>query len=223
MVTKSRFLYMSLLLIILLQSNRVFGATGDTTQIQQTIEPFKRWSLNFHMDEDFSWDQANGNLVSGQYFFKSDLAFRFGVGGEYSYYTLERDRVRPDNKPTSKMISVDLYPTLLFYQKSVPFKFYWGLGPVLGLEFNEDKTEQRENGGAWQLMQKTETESYNLGLQGIVGAEWRFRNWLFLFMEYNPQLIFRYHQVEDMRTGRHSAQTITLYSNPIGLGIGILF
>ena len=202
----------------------VFGSLlSQTTDSVLSLPKLKRWSLNFHMNEKFNWTKSNGNLISGQYFIKKNVALRLGINSSYSFTTLEENRCSAYGKPTNDLISVDLYPTILFYSNTNPFRFCWGLGSVLGFLQSEDKTEQRLENGEWQTMSKKEITGYNLGLQGVMGAEWRFRDFLFLFLEYNPLLVYRYRENDDMRTGETQIKTLRFYTNPIGLGIGILF
>lgn len=207
----------------LFQTVSLFGQIQDTTNSPQGRDAFKRWSLNFHMDEDFNWDLSRGSLISGQVFFTPDLALRLGVGGEYSQNIVEREQVVLNHKLTDKRISLDLYPTLLFYHRTAPFKFYWGLGLVVGILEEEYKDEQRlRSSDEWQTMSKMETTGYNLGLQGVLGAAWRFQSHFFLFLEYNPRLVYRYQENDNMRSGETQIKTFRLYSNPVGLGVGIL-
>ena len=203
----------------------VFGSLfGQAAEPSQAIPNFKRWSLIFHMNEKFNWTRTNGNLISGQYFIKPDLGIRMGISGNFQYNSANTDGSTHSEARQSRYTApLNIYTTILFYNRNTPIRFYWGFGPVFGRESAEIKSELRGDDGQWEETSNRETTALQFGAHCVAGVEWRYKDYLFLFLEYNPKFIFRYQETEDLHSDNFQAKTYKIDSSPIGLGIGILF
>ena len=173
-------------ILVLWFVSRVVASEKDSVQ-------FKKYALQFHLDEKFRWSGYQGSLISFKVHFSPDRAFRFGIYSDYDHYKYEQSNTRGSTYSGS----VTLYPTWLYYQPARPLRFYWGVGPIIGVFASDRKDEQSSEGGNWQTMNKFSQTDWTLGAQAVAGIEFCYKNLVGTFLEYNRQATFSYTKFKD--------------------------
>jgi hypothetical protein len=116
--------------------------------------------------------QFQGNSLSFKYHLSDVSALRFGI--ELFGATEIDYRYNNNSRPKRENLTVNLKTQYVWYIKTVDdISLYCGTGPFYSRYFRDDKSSSYYNSNSWTV-----------GLQGLLGVEWFFKNNMSLSGEY---------------------------------------
>ncbi len=140
-----------------------------------------KWGLQFKIDENLSFQDLQGMMMSGQYFFKPQFGIRFGIDGNIGMSTKTHDSSSLESKIENWKISLTSQAIWIYGHKRA--FFYWGVGPFL-TKAKEQGTKTIPSGMQQGQSYWSRQKSLLLGINLIAGAEYFIADDISLLLEY---------------------------------------
>ncbi|MBN2424407.1 MAG: hypothetical protein JXR46_09405 [Calditrichaceae bacterium] len=184
---------------------------------------FKTNAMQFQVMDIFSLSDFQGTLISYKYHLSNKSAVRIGLGFNMDNIDDTEKQINDSDPVSIYLNGNESYYNISFRAQYVYYfnpqneiKFYSGAGPYVAyiLSTNESTEEgfYSPNSEIQSRVRTYEQEiiTYNLGLSGIYGLEWFFKENMSLTAEYG--FLF-YYSYEDMKMTNEIITEYSYYSN----------
>ncbi len=205
---------------------------SPSLQAQDSTSLAGKYALQFQISQNFTLSNFLGSVISGKYHFTNESAIRLGIDfnatmsneskkTDYNNVnTSENDSYQTNSQTINIITQYIFYPVI-----SDNIKFYYGIGPSIGLGFSKNGTTYNNTGGYFSSRNQT-GKSFSAGVQGSAGVEWFFAKKLSLCAEYALSYVYSYSKVEGNPNNDHVEQRNYNYSftgNNVRFGLSVYF
>jgi hypothetical protein len=122
-------------------------------------------------------------------------------------------------------VSIGIYATYLNYcYNRNNFYLYYGFGPLLSEQFQYNTNNQKYNpyDSLPDRTNSNRSNSFGIGVNGILGIEWIFSKHFSLFTEYNMNVNYYYNKLITIQSGsERRTHTWSISDNNAILGLSI--
>lgn len=190
-----------------------------------------KYALQFQVYDFFQFDNFQGGVISGKYYFNESTAVRFGTeigfSNTDSFYDREyfdSENEFEDNREEDR-INIDFRLQLLIIEKlsADDIYFYFGGGPSIG--FASQKLKVESQAGEAVTMSKSDRVTNSYGFNVVAGTEWFFSKSMSLSLEYDTAFIFAVSEEkseDDYSKFKRTDEAFRIRSNQVKLGLSIL-
>jgi hypothetical protein len=183
-------------------------AQSDTTKssINPNVISHGKWAVDFRLGRLFSGRYSGNYYINGRYFWTPKIMTRIStklkINSSLGHLSNRQEIKNIDSlfvisDEYSYLTSSDYVVLFNYFMHNIyPDKNYQiiiGIGPFIGysMEYSWDKN-RRSQGNSYSNFY--DIRKFDLGISGILGAEWFFRKWLSISAEYGANFYYRNYQ-----------------------------
>ena len=181
------------------------------------------WALQFQITDNFTLGAFEGSVLSAKRHLSTSRALRFGVDLSGSTTTQTRDggtAGERENTRTDLRLGLDVQ-YLGYLNEDDAVRAYVAAGPTLGY----DRLTDKQSTGGSQTSETT-ADIYELGLAGVVGAEWFVRPTISLTAEYSARALYTTRSGDSEPAGVSEPPSLDRWSvgpQPVRFGVSVYF
>lgn len=196
MLLKHKYLFISLLFLTIAAINLPTHA-----QAAARLDSLNnKFALQFQISQNFTLASFQGTTFSGKYNIGTRSALRIGlsvdmndVKSEYTSNPVDTSAIF-NGSSEQNLLGITIRTQYLHYIPSEHnIAFFMGGGPFIG--YTKGTMKSYENAYIPDFERKFETETFNAGIDLLIGVEWMFAEYMSLSAEYG--IMFAYYSRED--------------------------